>query len=77
MTTFNLNKEDIKERFGADCEFFLDKGYMSDEEVAEVNARGQTLSFTKLVPKWRSDTVSNRIKLNNSFFFNMTYLFFF
>lgn len=69
MTAFNLNKEDFKERFGADCEVFMDKGYMSDEEVAEVNGKGQTLSFTKLVPKWRSDAVSNTIKSNNSFFF--------
>ncbi|KAI9326479.1 hypothetical protein BD770DRAFT_416954 [Pilaira anomala] len=55
MAAFNLNKADFIERYGADCEVFMDKGYMSDEEVAEVNNKGQTLSFTKLVPKWRSD----------------------
>lgn len=69
MATFDLNKVDVIERYGADCEVFMDKGYMSDEEVAEVNSRGQTLSFTKLIPKWRSDTVSNTTELNNNFFF--------
>lgn len=40
-----------------ECMAFLDKGYMSEEEVYTVDSHGQATTFKKLVPKWRSEKV--------------------
>lgn len=55
---FKKNK-DLFLEYGTEkeCQEFLEKVYMSEEEPCEFNEQGQIISFKKSVPRWRSENV--------------------
>ncbi|KAI7887848.1 uncharacterized protein EV154DRAFT_519633 [Mucor mucedo] len=51
---FARYKDAFELKYGPDCEEFVDRAYMSEEENNELDEYGNALNFFNLVPKWRT-----------------------